>query len=35
MAAADVSPDDPFPRKRIRVDRRAYGNLHMAYVEGG
>ena len=32
MAADDVSPDDPFPRKRVRVDRRADGNLHMAYV---
>ena len=35
MAAADVSPDDPFPRQRIRVDSRADGNLHMAYVEAG
>ena len=33
--AADVSPDDPFPRKRVRVDRRADGNLQMAYVEAG
>jgi haloalkane dehalogenase len=35
MAADDVSPDDPFPRRRVRVDRRADGNLHMAYVEAG
>ncbi len=33
--AADVSPDDPFPRQRVRVDRRADGNLQMAYVEAG
>lgn len=35
MAADDVSPEDPFPRKRVRVDRRADGNVHMAYVEVG
>jgi haloalkane dehalogenase len=35
MAAEDVSPEDPFPRKRVRVDRRADGNVHMAYVEAG
>ena len=28
--ADDVSPDEPFARKRIRVDRRADGKLHMA-----
>ena len=33
--AADVSPEDPFPRKRVRVDRRADGNLQMAYAEVG
>ncbi|RBY77644.1 haloalkane dehalogenase [Geodermatophilus sp. TF02-6] len=35
MAADDVSPEDPFPRKRVRVDRRADGTLEMAYVEVG
>jgi haloalkane dehalogenase len=35
MAADDVSPEDPFPRQRVRVDRRADGNLEMAYVELG
>jgi haloalkane dehalogenase len=35
MADDDVSPEDPFPRRRVRVDRRADGNLEMAYVEVG
>jgi haloalkane dehalogenase len=31
----DVSPEDPFPRKRVRVDRRADGTVEMAYVDVG
>ncbi|MFW3169797.1 haloalkane dehalogenase [Geodermatophilus sp. CPCC 206100] len=35
MTAADVSPEDLFDRKRVRVDRRADGTAEMAYVEVG
>ncbi|WNV75910.1 haloalkane dehalogenase [Geodermatophilus sp. DSM 44513] len=35
MSADDVSPVDPFPRRRVRVDRRADGTLEMAHVDVG
>jgi len=35
MPDDDVSPVDPFPRTRVKVDRRADGTLQMAHVDVG